>query len=95
MRSLFLVEGFDLCPSNQYILVRVSPSCFCFAKMFLCQVSLLSRCNPRYLASYSWGELHIVYMDQGACFSSCNDILHEVQFIINALKKAHDRQHKM
>jgi hypothetical protein len=30
-RSLLLVEGFDLRPSNQYILVRVIPSCFHFA----------------------------------------------------------------
>jgi hypothetical protein len=28
MRSLLLVESFDLRPSNQYILVRVIPSCF-------------------------------------------------------------------
>jgi hypothetical protein len=26
-------EFFDLCSSNQYILLRVSPSCFRFAKM--------------------------------------------------------------
>jgi hypothetical protein len=37
------VESFDLSPSNQYILVRVIPSCFCFTKMCLCQASLLSR----------------------------------------------------
>jgi hypothetical protein len=54
MRSLLLVESFDLRPSNQYILVRVIPSCFHFAKMCLCQVSLLSRCSPRYLTSSSW-----------------------------------------
>jgi hypothetical protein len=46
MRSLLLVESFDLRPSNQYILVRVIPSCFPSAKMCLCQVSLLSRCSP-------------------------------------------------
>jgi hypothetical protein len=33
MRSLFLVESFDLRPSNQYILVRVIPSRFRFTKM--------------------------------------------------------------
>jgi hypothetical protein len=49
MRSLLLVESFDLRPSNQYILVRVIPSCFRFAKMCLCQVSRLSWCSPRYL----------------------------------------------
>jgi hypothetical protein len=41
MRSLLLVEGFDFLPSNQYILVRVIPSCFRFAKMCLYQVSIL------------------------------------------------------
>jgi hypothetical protein len=33
MRSLLLVENFDFRPSNQYILVRLIPSCFRFAKM--------------------------------------------------------------
>jgi hypothetical protein len=42
MRSLLLVESFDLRPSNQYIFVTVIP----FAKMCLCQVSLLSVCSP-------------------------------------------------
>jgi hypothetical protein len=70
MKSLLFVESFDLCPSNQYILVTVIPSCFHFMKMCLCQISLLSRCSPRYLISIS-GELHIVYMDQRACFFSC------------------------
>jgi hypothetical protein len=56
MRSLLLVESFDFRSSNQYILVRVIPSCFCFAKMFLCQVSLLSRCIPRYLISSFLGS---------------------------------------
>jgi hypothetical protein len=54
MRGLLLVESFDLRPSNQYILVRVIPSCFRFAKMCLCQVSLLSTCSPRYLTSSRW-----------------------------------------
>jgi hypothetical protein len=45
MRSVLFVESFDLHPSNQYILVRVIPSCFRFARIrvCLCQVSLLSR----------------------------------------------------
>jgi hypothetical protein len=51
MRSLLLVESFDLGPSNQYILVRGIPSCFRFAKMCLCQVSLLSEFISRYLTS--------------------------------------------
>jgi hypothetical protein len=50
MRSLLPVESFDLRPNNQYILVRASPSCFRFAKMYLCQVSLQSSRSPRYLA---------------------------------------------
>jgi hypothetical protein len=54
--NLLLVESFDFRLSNQYILVRVIPSCFRFAKMCLCQVSLLSRCSPRYLVSSSWGS---------------------------------------
>jgi hypothetical protein len=53
MKSLLLVERFDLHRGNQNILVRVIPSCFHFAKMCLCQVSLMSRCNPRYLTSSS------------------------------------------
>jgi hypothetical protein len=55
MRSLLLVESFDLRPSNQYILVRVILSCFRFGKMCLCQVSLLSRCSRTYLTSSPWG----------------------------------------
>jgi hypothetical protein len=43
-------------PNNRYILVRVIPSCFHFAKIFLCQVSLLSRCSPKYLTSSSQGS---------------------------------------
>jgi hypothetical protein len=72
MRSLLLVESFDFRPSNQYILVRVIPSCFRFAKMCLWQVSLLSRCKPKYLDIFL-GELHTVYLDRGACFSSCSE----------------------
>jgi hypothetical protein len=56
MRSLSLVERFDLCPSNQYILVRVIPSCFRFAEMYLCQISLPSGCSPRYLTPSSLGS---------------------------------------
>jgi hypothetical protein len=56
MRGSLLVESFDLLPRSQYILVWVIPSCFRFAKMCLCQVSLLSRCSPRYLISSSWGS---------------------------------------
>jgi hypothetical protein len=52
--KFLLEEGIYLCPSNQYILVRVILSCFRFAKMCLCQVSLLSMYSPRYLISSSW-----------------------------------------
>jgi hypothetical protein len=67
MRRLLFVESFDLHRSNQYIFVRVIPSCFRFMKICLCQISLLSRCSLTYLISSSWGELDIVYMGQGAC----------------------------
>jgi hypothetical protein len=61
MRNLLLVEKFDLRLSKQDILVRMIPSCFRFAKMCLCQVSLLSRCSPRYLISSSRGVAHCLY----------------------------------
>jgi hypothetical protein len=51
-----LQQNFDWCLSNRYIWVREIPSCFRFTKMFLCQVSVLSRCSPRYLTSSSWGS---------------------------------------
>jgi hypothetical protein len=51
MRSLLLVESFDLRPSNQYVLMRVIPSSFRFAKMCLCQVRLLLMCSTRYMTS--------------------------------------------
>jgi hypothetical protein len=37
--SLLFVESFNLHMSNQYILVRVIPSCFHFMKMCLSQMS--------------------------------------------------------
>jgi hypothetical protein len=70
MRSLLFVEGFEWRPSSQYILVRVIPRCFRFAKMCSCQVSLLSRCSPRDLTS-SWRVAHSLYgPGGGAGFSS-------------------------
>jgi hypothetical protein len=60
MRSLSHVESFYFRPSNQYILVRVIPSCF-----RLCQVSLLSRCSPRYLTS-SWDSCTLFIWSGGA-----------------------------
>jgi hypothetical protein len=61
MKSLLLVESFDFHLSNQHILVRVSPSCFHFAKMCLCQVRLLLR----YLTSTSFVSC--------TCFSLCSE----------------------
>jgi hypothetical protein len=63
-KSLLLVE-FDLCPSNQYILVRVITSCFHFVKMCLCQASLLSRCSLKYLTSSSWGSCTLFIWTRG------------------------------
>jgi hypothetical protein len=51
MRSLLLVESLDFHPSNQYILVRESPSCLRLAKICVCQVSRRSRWSPW----FSWG----------------------------------------
>jgi hypothetical protein len=48
---LLLVESLDFRPSSECILVTVIPSCFRFVNMCLQQVSLLSRCNQRYLTS--------------------------------------------
>jgi hypothetical protein len=59
----FVVESCDLCPSSQYILVRVIPSCFHFAKICLCQVS--HKVQPEILEIFFLGELHVVYMDWG------------------------------
>jgi hypothetical protein len=61
-----------LLPNNQYILVRGLPSCFRFAKMCLCQVSLLLRCRPRYLTS-SQGNCILFIWTGGARFSSCSE----------------------
>jgi hypothetical protein len=59
------IESFDLRSSNQYILVRMIPSCFRFTKMCLCQVSLLSRCSPRYLNSYFWESCTLLFEPGG------------------------------
>jgi hypothetical protein len=65
MRSLLLVESSDLRPSNQYILMRMVPSCLRFAKMCLCQVSLLSRYTPRCLTASSWGSCTLFIWSEG------------------------------
>jgi hypothetical protein len=53
---------------NQCILVRVILSCFRFAKMCLCQVSLLSRYSPRYLTSSFWGSCTLFIYSGGGTF---------------------------
>jgi hypothetical protein len=69
--SLLFIESFDLRPSNQYILVRAIPSCFCLVKMCLCQVSLLSRCSPRYILDlFCLRELDIADVNWGTRSSS-------------------------
>jgi hypothetical protein len=65
MRNLLLVEGSDLRQSNQYILARVVPSCFHFEKMCLHQLSLLSKCSPRYLTSSSRGSCTLFIWTRG------------------------------
>jgi hypothetical protein len=45
--------------------VWLLPSCFCFAKMCLCQVSLLSRCSRRYLTSSLWGSCTLFMWMEG------------------------------
>jgi hypothetical protein len=68
MRNLLLVESLDLCPSNQYVLVRVIPTCFRFAKMCLCQ-EFPVKVQPEILILFL-GELRVDYMDWWARFSS-------------------------
>jgi hypothetical protein len=46
----------ELRPSNQYILVRVRPSCVRSVKIWWCQVSFLSRWSPRYLTWSAQGS---------------------------------------
>jgi hypothetical protein len=83
MRSLLLVESFDLHPSNQYIFVRVIPSSFHFPKLCLCQVK-----SP--VDIFSLGELHIVYMDWGhVSFCAANVMciyLDSLAFILHFFK---------
>jgi hypothetical protein len=69
---VLLVESFDFRASHHYILVRVIPSCFHFAEMCLCQVSLQSRCSPRYSTS-SRGSCTLFIWTEGAGFSSCGE----------------------
>jgi hypothetical protein len=54
------VESSDLRPSNQYILVRVIPSCFLSVPS-----KSAVKVQPKILDIFSLGELHIVYMDRG------------------------------
>jgi hypothetical protein len=71
MRSLLLVESFDYFrPSNQYILVRVL---FTFCENVIVPAKSPVKVYPKILDIFFLGELHIVYMDWGACFSSCSE----------------------
>jgi hypothetical protein len=85
MRSLLLVERFDLRPSNQYVLVRVIPNCFRFAKMCLWQISLLSWCSPRYVTSSRGSCMLFMWTGEGgtrfSSYGECNvDQLGSVSF---------------
>jgi hypothetical protein len=64
MRSLFLVESCGLRLSSQYVFVRVTPRCFRFAKMCLCQVKSPVKVQPEILDIFILEELHVVYMDR-------------------------------
>jgi hypothetical protein len=68
MRSMLLVESFYLCPSNQYILVRVIPSC---ENVFVLDKYPV-KVWPKILDIIILGELHVLY-GPGAHFSSCGE----------------------
>jgi hypothetical protein len=90
MRSLLLVESFDLRPRNQYILVRVISSCFRFAKICLCQASLLSRCSPRYF-TFSWESWTLFMWTEGHVSLRVGNVtwtdLHPLAFILHFLNQ--------
>jgi hypothetical protein len=71
IRSLLLVESFDLRRSNQHILVRVIPSCFPFCENMFVPDKSPVKMYPEILDIFS-GELHVVYMDRGT-FSMCGE----------------------
>jgi hypothetical protein len=54
---------FGLCPSNQYILVRVILSCFCFEKICFCVSSV--KVQAEILGIFFLGEL---YTDWGSTY---------------------------
>jgi hypothetical protein len=89
LRSLLFVESFDLRRSNQYNLVRVIPSCFHIVKMCLCQVSLLSRCSPRYLTSF-WGVAHCLFERFFSCCECDVDRFASVNELRTAVFCVHD-----
>jgi hypothetical protein len=55
------MESFDLLPTNQYILVRVVPSCVHFVNICLNQISLLSSCSPKILDIFFLRKLYVGY----------------------------------
>jgi hypothetical protein len=58
------VETFDLHPSKKYVLLRVIPSCFRFAKMCVPDKSVV-KVQPEIIGIFFLGELHVVYKDWG------------------------------
>jgi hypothetical protein len=65
MRSLLRVESFHLLLNNQYILMMVTPSYVRFAKICLCQVSLLSKYSLKYLKCSTWGSCTLLVWTGG------------------------------
>jgi hypothetical protein len=59
------VDSFDLHPSNQYILVRVIPSCFRFVNMYLRHVSKSLVQVQLEILGIFWRMLYVVHMDWG------------------------------
>jgi hypothetical protein len=68
MRSLLLLERFDLCPSNQYILVRVIPSVSNVLVPFKSPVKV----QPEILYIFLGGIAYCIY-GPGAHFFSCSE----------------------
>jgi hypothetical protein len=66
MRSMLLVESFDLHWGNQYILVRLIPSCFHFTKdvEYLGLQLAQTHVHSPILDVFFLAELHIVYMNR-------------------------------
>jgi hypothetical protein len=74
------------------VLTCVIPNCFRFAKICLCQVSLLSRCSPRYFRSSSWGSCTLfIWTERHVSLGVVNVTwinLDSFAFIIHLLKQS-------